>query len=82
MTRFAGLDPEGVDTARRLVRLIGYGWCPALPASELRAGMTRGLNYGAKEDIVAVETRGGWVYISCPQRTLRKRPDSLVAVRS
>jgi hypothetical protein len=38
-----------------MIRLIGYGWCKAIPARDLKPGMFTIWNYGYKAEVVNIE---------------------------
>jgi hypothetical protein len=38
-----------------MIRLIGYGWCKAIPARDLKPGMITIWNYGYKAEVINIE---------------------------
>ena len=48
----------------KLVRLQNVGWCPSIPASELKVGDVTVWNNGIPQEVLGVELRGKSVYVT------------------
>ena len=76
---------EGVNTQKKLVRLIGRGWAKALRADELKVGMHVLYNYEGDNPIIKVEQSGGWIQFtvasSIGDATRKVRPTTLILIK-